>query len=695
MALSTAARVMRASRPQFAAFSSPKLNPHSLPANHFVSSAGVLKSKLPKGEFVPVFMAMGLIAMSTGFGVFTAWHQLRRAPNVSVRKSRRESFPEVDLPEETAEAADGFLKRSFFRKVAHVQAADEEEDRAMEDPIRGDVFTRPEGISPPMETPPPPKEVGGEIVFRSKFPDIYIPGHLPLHSYVFEKVSEFGSRPCLINGTTGEVFSYEQVELTSRKVAAGLSRQGIKRGDTVMILLQNAPEFVFVFLGASRIGAVSTTANPFFTSAEVIKQAAASGAKIVVTMACYVEKVKDFAAEKEIRIVCIDSPPPGCLHFSEISSAEEDELPPVKIHPDDVVALPYSSGTTGLPKGVMLTHKGMVTGVAQLVDGDNPNLYLHTNDVMICVLPLFHIFSLNSVLLCGLRRGAAILIVQKFEIVSFLDLIQKFRVTIGPLVPPIALAIDKSPVADKYDLSSVRIVLSGAAPLGKELVNSVQLKFPNAKIGQGYGMTEAGPVLAMCPSFAKEPVEIKSGACGTVVRNAEMKIVDVETGASLGRNQSGEICIRGDQIMKGYLNDAKATEATIDADGWLHSGDIGFIDADDELFIVDRLKEIIKYKGFQVAPAEIESLLIAHPAISDAAVVPMKDEEAGEVPVAFVVKSNGTHVTEDEIKQYISKQVVFYKRISRVFFVGAVPKSPAGKILRKQLREKLAADFPQ
>ncbi|CAN4100151.1 unnamed protein product [Withania somnifera] len=207
-------------------------------------------------------------------------------------------------------------------------------------------------------------------------------------------------------------------------------------------------------------------------------------------------------------------------------------------------------------------------------------------------------------------------------------------------------------------------------------------------------MTEAGPVLSMCLAFAKEPFEIKSGACGTVVRNAEMKIVDPDTGNSLPTNQSGEICIRGDQIMKGYLNDPKATEGTIDQEGWLHTGDIGYIDNNDELFIVDRLKELIKYKGFQVAPAELEALLLNHPNISDAAVVPMKDEQAGEVPVAFVVRSNGSTITEDEVKEFISKQVIFYKRIKRVFFVDAVPKSPSGKILRKDLRAKLAAGCP-
>ncbi|XP_076954210.1 4-coumarate--CoA ligase 1-like [Bidens hawaiensis] len=207
-------------------------------------------------------------------------------------------------------------------------------------------------------------------------------------------------------------------------------------------------------------------------------------------------------------------------------------------------------------------------------------------------------------------------------------------------------------------------------------------------------MTVAGSVIAMCLSFAKEPYAIKSGLCGTVVRNAEMKIVDPESCVSLPRNQRGEICIRGDQIMKGYLNDLKATKATIDSNGWLHTGDMGFIDDDDELFIVDRLKELIRYKGFQVAPAELEALLLTHTDISDVAVVPMVNEVAGEVPVAFVVKSNGSSVTEDDIKQFVSKQVVFYKRINRVFFIDTIPKSPVGKILRKELKAKLAAGFP-
>ncbi|CAF2056701.1 hypothetical protein Bca4012_098740 [Brassica carinata] len=530
-----------------------------------------------------------------------------------------------------------------------------------------------------------------DVIFRSKLPDIYIPNHLPLHDYIFQNISEFASKPCLINGPTGHVYTYSEVHVASRRIAAGFQKLGVNQNDVVMILLSNCPEFVLSFLAASFRGATATAANPFFTPAEIAKQAKASNSKLIVTESRYVDKIKDLQNDGVI-IVCTDeepSPiPEGCLRFTELTQSTEIET--VEISSDDVVALPYSSGTTGLPKGVMLTHKGLVTSVAQQVDGDNPNLYFHSDDVILCVLPMFHIYALNSIMLCGLRVGASILIMPKFEINLLLELIQRCKVTVAPMVPPIVLAMAKSPETEKYDLSSIRVVKSGAAPLGKELEDAVSAKFPNAKLGQGYGMTEAGPVLAMSLGFAKEPFPVKSGACGTVVRNAEMKIIDPDTGDSLSKNKPGEICIRGHQIMKGYLNNPAATSETIDKDGWLHTGDIGLIDDDDELFIVDRLKELIKYKGFQVAPAELEALLIGHQDITDVAVVAMKEEAAGEVPVAFVVKSKDSELSEDDVKQFVAKQVVFYKRINKVFFVESIPKAPSGKILRKDLRAKLA-----
>ncbi|XP_043723010.1 4-coumarate--CoA ligase 2-like [Telopea speciosissima] len=535
-----------------------------------------------------------------------------------------------------------------------------------------------------------------EFIYRSKLPDLYISDHLPLHSYCFQNLPKFRSRPCLIDSATGKTYTYADVELISRKVATGLNKLGIQKGEVIMLLLPNSPEFAFSFLGASFRGAITTTANPFFKPAEIAKQAKASDAKLIITQACYFEKVKELAQENDIKVMCIDSsvPPEGCLHFSELTQSDENDMPSLDFDPiNDIVALPFSSGTTGLPKGVMLSHKNLITSIAQHVDGENPNLYFHSEDVLLGLLPFFHIYALTVVLLGGIRVGSTILIMQKFDLVLLMELVEKYKVTVAPMVPPVVLAISKSNEVDNYDLSSIRMVISGAAPIGKELEDAFRAKLPNAKLAQGYGMTEAGPV-TMSLAFAKEPFDVTSGSCGSVVRNAELKIVDPETGDSLPRNQSGEICVRGTQIMKGYLNDPEGTKKTIDKEGWLHTGDIGYINNDGEIFIVDRLKELIKYKGFQVAPAELEAILITHPKISDAAVVPMLDEATGEVPVAFVVRSNGYNVTEDEIKDYISKQVVFYKRIKRVFFMDAIPKAPSGKILRKDLRAMLVNGVP-
>ncbi|XP_028797570.1 4-coumarate--CoA ligase-like [Neltuma alba] len=540
-----------------------------------------------------------------------------------------------------------------------------------------------------MEAPPT------EFIFRSRLPDIYIPTHLPLHSYVFENISQVKDRPCLINGDTGEIFTYADVELTARRVAAGLSKIGIRQGDVIMLVLRNCPQFAMAFLGASFAGAAVTTANPLFTPAELAKQATASKSKLIITQAAFVEKIKDFAGTHGVSLMCIDSTFPekeGILHFSQLTQANEADMPAVKISPDDVVALPYSSGTSGVPKGVMLTHKNLVTFGAQLVDGENPNQYTTSDDLHICVLPLFHIYALNSILLCCIRAGAAILIVSKYDVTTLLRMIETYKVTMASFVPPILLNIVKSEEVDRYDLSSIRMIVTGAAPVSMELQEALRAKLPHAVLGQGYGMTEGGPI-SISLAFAKEPAEMKPGACGCLIRNAEMKIVDIETGASLPRNKAGEICIRGNQVMKGYLNDPEATKTTIDPEGWLHTGDIGYVDDDGEVFIVDRLKEIIKYKGFQVAPAELEALLVSHPFISDAAVVPMKDEAAGELPVAFVVRSNGSEISEDDIKQFISQQVVYYKRIHKVIFTDTIPKAASGKILRKDLKARLPSDL--
>lgn len=316
-------------------------------------------------------------------------------------------------------------------------------------------------------------------IFRSKLPDIPIPSNLPLHAYCFQKLPELADRPCLISA--GRTFTYAETHLQCRKLAAGLSNLGITKGDVIMILLPNSPEFVFSFMAASMLGAVATTANPFYTTAEILKQITASKAKLVITRSTHVDKLPK---EALTAVITVDDPPENCLRFSEVSEAEEYELLEAEITADDAVALPFSSGTTGLAKGVILTHKSLVTSVAQQVDGENPNLYLSENDVVLCVLPLFHIFSMHSVMMCALRAGSAIMVVERFEIKALLEGIERERVTVAMVVPPMVVALAKDPRVEEYDLSSIRLVMSGAAPLGKDLEDALRSRLPRAVLGQ-------------------------------------------------------------------------------------------------------------------------------------------------------------------------------------------------------------------
>jgi 4-coumarate--CoA ligase len=323
-------------------------------------------------------------------------------------------------------------------------------------------------------------------VFRSTLPDISIPDHLPLHDYVFERLAERRDRACIIDGATGETLTVGDVHSLSRRVAAGLYSLGVRHGSTVMLLLPNSVEFALAFLASSRLGAVTTTANPLHTPPEIAKQVVASGATLIVTEPAFVAKVRDLAlALGGVTVVATGDGAEGCASFSDLQAADDSSLPEAPIDVvNDVVALPYSSGTTGLPKGVMLSHRGLVTSVAQLVDGENPNLNFREDDVVLCVLPMFHVYSLHSILLCGMRAGAALVIMKRFETVKMLELVERHGITVAPLVPPIVVEMAKTDAMDHHDLSSVRMVISGAAPMGKELQDIVHAKLPQAVLGQ-------------------------------------------------------------------------------------------------------------------------------------------------------------------------------------------------------------------
>jgi acyl-CoA synthetase (AMP-forming)/AMP-acid ligase II len=354
---------------------------------------------------------------------------------------------------------------------------------------------------------------------------------------------------------------------------------------------------------------------------------------------------------------------------------------------NDLVALPYSSGTTGLPKGVMLTHRNLVANLRQCEGMKNFEGF-SDRDVVMAVLPYFHIYGMVVIMMFGLAGGGTIVSTPRFDMLEFLGLVQKYRATILPLVPPIVLGMVKHPAVAQYDLSSVRLVFSGAAPLGEDLARELSLKL-GCPVVQGYGMTEASPVTHLSPTLN---APMKPGSAGRVVPNTEVKIVDVTTGAELPQGEEGELLIRGPQIMKGYLNQPGDTAACLDPEGWYHTGDVGYVDPEGYFFIVDRTKELIKYKGLQVAPAELEALLVTHPAVLDAAVVRKADAEAGEVPKAFVVLKpedarSGAN-TAETIMGWVAGRVAPHKRIRHLEFVDQIPKSASGKILRRVLMDR-------
>ncbi len=333
-----------------------------------------------------------------------------------------------------------------------------------------------------------------------------------------------------------------------------------------------------------------------------------------------------------------------------------------------------------MPKGVMLTHHHLVMNMCQCL-GMESFESAEESDIVLAVLPFFHIYGMVVVMLLTLAQGGTLITMSRFDMEEFLAAVQKYKITSAPLVPPIVLGLAKHPVVDNYDLSSLRIIMSGAAPLGEALAGEAAKRI-GCKVAQGYGMTEASPVTHLAPT--REP-GYKLGSLGMPVPNTEVMIVDTDSGKPVKQGESGEIWIRGPQIMKGYLGRPDATSESIDGQGWYHSGDIGYVDEDGYFFAVDRLKELIKYKGMQVAPAELEVLLVTHPAIGDAAVIPVADEEAGELPKAYIVIRPGQNLDEQTVMDFVAGQVAPHKRIRQVEFIEQIPKSASGKILRRLL----------
>jgi acyl-CoA synthetase (AMP-forming)/AMP-acid ligase II len=527
------------------------------------------------------------------------------------------------------------------------------------------------------------------MIFRSPFPEVSVPD-VPLTEFVFRRAGRLADKPALVDGVSGRVYTYAQLVEEIRKTAVGLARRGFGKGDVLALLSPNSPEYAVAFHAAASLGGVVTPINPLYTSEEAERQLRDARAKFLITVPQLLAGAAARGAGVEELFVFGEAegaPPFASLSEggampgggADSSGVEADGQPAVAFDSrEDVVVLPYSSGTTGVCKGVMLTHHNLVANLLQLSAAGHD----WESDTLICVLPMFHIYGLVVILNYGLWSGSTVVTLPRFDFEQVLRAMQDYRVTLAHLVPPIVLALSKHPAVDAFDLSSLRMIFSGAAPLGAELARECSERL-RCDVVQGYGMTETSPVTHICT-----PERNKLGSVGLIASNTECKVVSVETGEELGVDERGEICVRGPQVMKGYLNRPEATAQTIDADGWLHTGDIGYADDEGFFYVVDRAKELIKFKGLQVAPAELEAVLLAHPSVADAAVIPSPDEEAGEVPKAFVVVKDGHGLTEAEVLSHVAARVAPYKKIRRVEFVAQIPKSPAGKILRRLLVER-------
>ena len=518
----------------------------------------------------------------------------------------------------------------------------------------------------------------------SRRPELDIPD-LALPAFVLQDAAARGDKPALVDATDGRSIGYGELAAAVEATAAGLAARGFGRGHVLAICCPNLPEYAIAFHGAVAAGGTVTTLNPLSTVDELVTQLRTARARFLVTVPAVLDKAGPAATAagvEQVFAVGAAAPYARATPFDALAAtagSSSDLDGGGGIRPStDIAALPFSSGTTGTSKGVMLTHRNLVANLCQVAQVH----HVTEDDVVIAVLPFFHIYGMTMVMNLSLWRGATVVTLPRFDLAQFVSALEARRVTRAYVVPPIVLGLARSPLVDGRDLSALRLVNSGAAPLSPAVAEACAQRI-GCLVVQGYGLTETSPVTHLTPDT---PGTNRPGSVGPPVPGTECRVVDPETGEDVAAGATGEVWVRGPQVMAGYLDDPDATAATVVEGGWLRTGDLGVVDDDGYLSVVDRLKELIKYKGLQVPPAELEAVLLTHPAVADAAVVPSPDEEAGEVPKAFVVLRSPA--SPEELMGYVAERVAPHKRVRRLQVVDAIPKSPSGKILRRLLTER-------
>ncbi|GAA1219362.1 4-coumarate--CoA ligase family protein [Microbacterium maritypicum] len=522
---------------------------------------------------------------------------------------------------------------------------------------------------------------------RSTYPDVEIP-EVSIHDFLFGDLSDAElDTVALVDGMSGATTTYRQLVGQIDLFAGALAARGVGVGTTVGVLCPNVPAFATVFHGILRAGATATTINSLYTADEIANQLTDAGATWLVTVSPLLPGAQA-AAEKlgfdADHVIVLD----GAEGHPSLPAllGEGRQAPDVSFDPSTHLAvLPYSSGTTGRPKGVMLTHRNLVANVSQC----QPVLGVDASDRVLAVLPFFHIYGMTVLLNFALRQRAGLVTMPRFDLPEFLRIIAEHRTSWVFVAPPIAVALAKHPIVDQYDLSAVKVIFSGAAPLDGTLASAVANRL-GCIVTQGYGMTETSPAVNL---ISEARTEIDRSTIGPLVPNTEARLVDPDSGEDVavpaeGASEPGELWVRGPQVMVGYLNRPDATAEMLDADGWLHTGDVATVTHDGIYRIVDRLKELIKYKGYQVAPAVLEAVLLEHPAIADAAVIGAFDEDGQEVPKAFVVRQPDADLDADAVMAHVTSHVAPHEKVRQVEFIDVIPKSSSGKILRKDLRAR-------